>query len=97
MRKKNSAAPGLVHRGRQAEIHRACFQSASLSYSIPCKTSTLFCMIFGAFISGSRWITNLPQHYLRGGCKAGTVPHVKAGGTYMINIPALLRQLGAEQ
>ena len=41
-------------------------------------------------------ITGLSQHYLREGCKAGTVPHVKAGGTYMINVPALLRQLGAE-
>ena len=41
-------------------------------------------------------ITGLSQHYLREGCKAGTVPHVKAGGTYMVNIPALLRQLGAE-
>lgn len=41
-------------------------------------------------------ITGLSQHYLREGCKTGTVPHVKAGGTYMINIPALLRLLGAE-
>ena len=41
-------------------------------------------------------ITGLSQHFLREGCKDGTVPHIKAGGTYMVNIPALLRQLGAE-
>ncbi|MGE4276322.1 MAG: hypothetical protein AB7E30_03980 [Lawsonibacter sp.] len=39
--------------------------------------------------------TGLSMYYLRGGCKAGTVPHVKSGGTYYINVPALLRSLGA--
>ena len=38
--------------------------------------------------------TGLSSYYLRNGCKDGTVPHVKSGGTYYINIPALLRQLG---
>lgn len=41
--------------------------------------------------------TGLSQFYLRRGCKAGTVPHVKSGGVYYINIPALLRQLGTEE
>ena len=41
-------------------------------------------------------ITGLSQHFLREGCKAGTVPHVKCGSVYLVNIPALLRQLGAE-
>ena len=41
-------------------------------------------------------ITGLSQSYLRAGCKAGTVPHVKAGSTYLVNVPALLRSLGAE-
>lgn len=40
--------------------------------------------------------TGLSQYFLRKGCKAGTIPHVKSGGTYYINVPALLRQLGAE-
>lgn len=40
--------------------------------------------------------TGLSQYYLRSGCKNGTIPHVKSGNTYLINIPALLRQLGAE-
>lgn len=39
--------------------------------------------------------TGLSMYYLRNGCKAGTVPHVKSGSTYYINIPALLRSLGA--
>lgn len=42
-------------------------------------------------------ITGLARSYLRDGCKAGTVPHVMAGNTYLINIPSLLRQLGAEK
>lgn len=40
--------------------------------------------------------TGLSQYFLRQGCKDGSVPHIKSGTTYMINIPALLRQLDAE-
>ena len=40
--------------------------------------------------------TGLSQHYLRAGCKDGTIPHVRSGQTYLVNVPALLRQLGAE-
>ena len=40
--------------------------------------------------------TGLSMYYLRQGCKDGTVPHIKSGTTYMINVPALLRQLGAD-
>lgn len=39
--------------------------------------------------------TGLSAYFLRKGCKDGTIPHVKSGNTYFINIPALLRQLGA--
>lgn len=38
--------------------------------------------------------TGLSMYFLRKGCKDGTVPHVKSGSTYMINVPALLRKLG---
>ncbi len=40
--------------------------------------------------------TGLSAYFLRTGCKQGTVPCVKSGGVYYVNIPALLRQLGAE-
>ena len=40
--------------------------------------------------------TGLSQYYLRKGCKDGTVPHIKSGTTYLINIPALLKKLGAD-
>lgn len=40
--------------------------------------------------------TGLSQFFLRRGCKAGTVPHIMSGTTYMVNVPALLRQLGAD-
>lgn len=39
--------------------------------------------------------TGLSQYFLRTGCKDGTIPHIKSGTTYYINVPALLKQLGA--
>ena len=41
--------------------------------------------------------TGLSQYYLRRGCRDGSIPHIKSGSVYMINVPALLRQLGAEE
>lgn len=41
--------------------------------------------------------TGLSQYFLRNGCKDGSVPHVKSGTTYLVNIPALLKKLGADQ
>ena len=40
-------------------------------------------------------ITGLSQNFLRSGCKDGTVPHVRSGQVYLVNVPALLRKLGA--
>ena len=40
--------------------------------------------------------TGLSQFYLRSGCKAGTIPHIKSGTVYLVNVPALLRKLEAE-
>lgn len=40
-------------------------------------------------------ITGLSQSFLRKGCKDGTIPHVMTGGTYLVNVPALLRKLDA--
>lgn len=41
-------------------------------------------------------VTGLSQYFLRCGCKDGSVPCIKSGRVYMVNIPALLRKLGAE-
>lgn len=41
--------------------------------------------------------TGLSQHFLRSGCKNGSIPHIKSGTTYYINVPALLKQLGATE
>lgn len=38
--------------------------------------------------------TGLSTKFLRKGCQDGTIPHVKSGNTYYINVPALLKQLG---
>lgn len=55
------------------------------------KNSTPFMKIGAASMA-----TGLSQYFLRQGCKNGTVPHIKSGSTYLINIPKLLRQLDAE-
>lgn len=47
-------------------------------------------------IGAASRVTGLSQYFLRQGCKDGSVPHVKSGTTYMVNVPALLRQLGAD-
>ena len=42
-------------------------------------------------------ITGLSQKFLRNGCKDGSIPHIKSGTTYYINVPALLRKLEVTQ
>lgn len=39
--------------------------------------------------------TGLSQYFLRKGCKDGSIPHIKSGPTYYINVPELLNRLGA--
>lgn len=41
--------------------------------------------------------TGLSRYFLRVGCRNGTVPHVKSGTTYFINVPALLKKLNDER
>ena len=40
--------------------------------------------------------TGLSQYFLRRGCKDGSVPCIKSGTTYFVNVPALLKKLGVE-
>lgn len=47
-------------------------------------------------ISQACELTGLSQNFLRRGVKDGSVPHVKSGRVYLVNIPALLRKLDAE-
>lgn len=42
-------------------------------------------------------VTGLSQFYLRRGCRDGSVPHVMSGAVYMVNLPALLRKLNADE
>lgn len=37
--------------------------------------------------------TGLSVYFLRKGCRDGSIPHITSGTTYLINLPALLRQL----
>ena len=40
-------------------------------------------------------VTGLSQSYLRKGVRDGWIPHVLCGNRVMINVPALLKLLGA--
>ena len=40
--------------------------------------------------------TGLSEYFLRAGCRTGSIPHVRCGRTYMIDMVRLLRQLGAD-
>lgn len=37
--------------------------------------------------------TGLSAYYLRQGCRSGTIPCVRSGRTFYVNVPLLLRQL----
>lgn len=41
--------------------------------------------------------TGLSQYYLRRGCKDGSIPHIRSGNVYLINIPALMKKLGSAE
>lgn len=40
--------------------------------------------------------TGLSIDYLRKGCKDGSIPHIKSGVKYMVNVPMLLEKLATE-
>ena len=40
--------------------------------------------------------TALSQYYLRRGCKDGSVPHIRSGTVYLVDVPALLEKLRRE-
>lgn len=42
-------------------------------------------------------VTGLSQYFLRKGCKDGTIPHIKSGPVYFVNVQALLKSLGVSQ
>ena len=39
--------------------------------------------------------TGLSQYFLRKGCKDGSVPHIKSGTVYYVDIQKLMEKLGA--
>lgn len=47
-------------------------------------------------IADAATTTGLSQYYLRCGCKDGSVPHIKSGSVYYVNVPLLMRKLGAD-
>ena len=48
-------------------------------------------------IADTARITGLSRYQLRMGCKSGEYPHILSGKKYLVNVPALLKQLGAAE
>ena len=47
-------------------------------------------------ISEASKTTGLSQYFFRQGCRDGSIPHIKSGTVYLVNVPALLRKFGVE-
>ena len=45
-------------------------------------------------IKDAATVTGLSQFFIRRGCKDGTIPHIKSGGVYYVNVALLLKQQG---
>lgn len=41
--------------------------------------------------------TGLSQHFLRKGCRDGSIPCVRSGTTFYVNVPLLIEKLNAIQ
>lgn len=41
--------------------------------------------------------TGLSTYYLRKGCNDGSIPCIRSGQTIYVNVPALLKKLGASE
>ena len=44
-------------------------------------------------IRNTAFLTGLSAGFIRQGCQAGKIPHVRVGGEYRINVPLFLAQL----
>lgn len=41
--------------------------------------------------------TGLSRYFLRAGCRAGTIPHIKSGRVYMVDIIGLYEKLSEKE
>lgn len=46
-------------------------------------------------ISGAAYLTGLSRGFIRAGCKSGTIPHIRVGTDYRVNMARWLEQLHA--
>lgn len=47
-------------------------------------------------IKNAAHITGLSQYFLRKGCVEGTIPHIRLGNKYMINMPLMLQRINEQ-
>lgn len=44
-------------------------------------------------IKAAATVTGLSQFYIRNGCRDGSIPHIKSGNQYYVNLPLLMERL----
>lgn len=44
-------------------------------------------------ISEAARTTGLSQYYIRRGCRDGSIPNIRAGSKFMVNVPLLLERM----
>lgn len=37
--------------------------------------------------------TGLSQYYIRRGCREGSIPHIKSGNKFLVNVPLLIERM----
>lgn len=37
--------------------------------------------------------TGLSQYFIRRGCRNGTIPHIKSGNKFLVNVPLLIERM----
>ena len=47
-------------------------------------------------ITGASYRTGISTAYIRSGCKDGTIPHIRVGTDYRVNMPLWLAQLNEQ-
>lgn len=47
-------------------------------------------------IKGASYLTGLPVDYIRRGCRDGSIPHIRVGTDYRVNMPLFWEKLNRD-
>ena len=47
-------------------------------------------------IAQASFVSGMSQYYIRQGILNGTIPHIRSGNKYLVNVPAFIEQLNQQ-